>query len=448
MARCKKLLAVGVILCRFWCSGYASGQDLGGMGGLGGIGGAAGAANGIAPVAASAAPAVAAPRTIWSFFGLSSSNLAACKQKFCASQLGQMANNGMAPVSALTGGVLGQFCPTVPTAAQAAALAAAGGPTGAEAVAAKIKQDEADAKARRAAVRYLSTADCHYWPEAEAAIIGALRDDRNECVRYEAALALLNGCCCTAKTIEALKIVVDGTEKDGKPSETSERVRGVAFSALQGCLARYHPPAAAPIPLERPEPASATLPVQPLPAGFRRLAYYYQTLKDVPPALIVAEATRTLEKARTTPKTGNTVLVTGKRSVYDALARAVAEPVDNESSGTATASAAPPRQIPLILEEPTIEPVPPQVPAAELPVLPTEADLPPTAPPPPSELARGAVEPVALLPPLPEAFQDRPRRDTSLATTSRPAPAEPATPSGKRNLRDIFLNSISHSSPR
>ena len=168
-----------------------------------------------------------------------------------------MLNGLLGPGSAMTGGLVPMFCPAVPTDGQLAAAIAAGGPTGAEAVAAKIKQDEADAKARRAAIRYLSTASCHYWPEAEAAIIGGLRDDRNECVRYEAALALLNGCCCTAKTIEALNIVVSGSEKDGKPSELSERVKQVSLAALQGCLLRYHPPAQ-PIPLERPEPASGS----------------------------------------------------------------------------------------------------------------------------------------------------------------------------------------------
>ena len=35
----------------------------------------------------------AQPTTLWSFLGLSGSNLAACKAKLCASQLGQMANS-------------------------------------------------------------------------------------------------------------------------------------------------------------------------------------------------------------------------------------------------------------------------------------------------------------------------------------------------------------------
>src|SRR5256885_11485017 len=35
----------------------------------------------------------------------------------------------------------------------------------AETTAAKIKADEAGANARRAAVRYLGTVDCHYYPE-------------------------------------------------------------------------------------------------------------------------------------------------------------------------------------------------------------------------------------------------------------------------------------------
>ena len=71
--------------------------------------------------------------------------------------------------------------------------------------AAKIKQEEMAAHARCDAVKYLATVDCHWYPEAEAALICALRTDRSECVRYEAAVALNNGCCCTKKTVEALR---------------------------------------------------------------------------------------------------------------------------------------------------------------------------------------------------------------------------------------------------
>jgi len=108
----------------------------------------------------------------------------------------------------------------------------------AEEAAQKIKADEAQAKARRAAIKYLGTVDCHYFPEAEKALIGGLLNDRNECVRLEAALALGHGCCCTKKTIEALQVTVSGSNKLGNPGETSERVKAAAFAALQRCLAR------------------------------------------------------------------------------------------------------------------------------------------------------------------------------------------------------------------
>jgi hypothetical protein len=277
----------------------------------------------IPPGSGSAATAAAPQRTIFGFFGLSKANLAGCKQKLCASPYGSLLNNGLAPYSTLSGGLIPTCCPTVPSASDLAALAAKGGPNGAEAVAAKIKQDEADAKARRAAVRYLSTVDCHYWPDAEVAIISALRDDRNECVRYEAALALLNGCCCNARTIEALNLVVSGSEKDGKPSETSERVRCAALAALQGCLMRYQPPE--PAPPERPEPpegADSTRTTRALDPAFRRVAYYYQALAARPPVQVVADARRTVARATSRPS-GDEPTMPGDRSVSHALSRAL-----------------------------------------------------------------------------------------------------------------------------
>ena len=108
----------------------------------------------------------------------------------------------------------------------------------AEAAAAKIRADEAGAKARRAAVHYLGTVDCHYYPEAEAALIAAVRADRNEGVRLEAVLALGNGCCRTKRTMDALNLVVSGSEQDGNPAETSERIRQAASGALQHYMTR------------------------------------------------------------------------------------------------------------------------------------------------------------------------------------------------------------------
>ncbi len=246
-----------VALAAWLIAAAGAGQARAQIPGLGGGGASslfapsAAAGSAIPSAATAALPSVASAQpTLGGFFGLTKPNLAACKAKFCASPLGSLSNNALGPYSTLTGGLIPTCCPTVPSDAAIAALAAAGGPNGAEAVAAKIKKDEADAKARRAAIRYLATVDCHYWPEAELAIISGLRDDRNECVRYEAALALLNGCCCNARTIEALNIVVSGSKKDGKPEETSERVKCAALAALSGV------PAPRPSPRARPSRAS------------------------------------------------------------------------------------------------------------------------------------------------------------------------------------------------
>ncbi len=218
-----------------------------------------------------AVPAAAAPKSIFSFLGITQANCEACKAKLCASQFGQMLN-GLAtgPVAGFTGGFIPPLCPPAPSADALAALEQRGGPLGAEAVAAKIKQSEADAKARVAAVEYLGTADCARWPEAKKALISALREDPNECVRFAAARVLNSGCCCSKEMIERLEICVAGTDTDHAPAETSSRVKATAFAALQNCLSRVPvsipaevPPPPVPIPRERGGQPEA-LPVQPL----------------------------------------------------------------------------------------------------------------------------------------------------------------------------------------
>src|SRR5207302_6302538 len=120
-----------------------------------------------------------------------------------------------------------------------AKLAAEGKLDSAEGSAAQIKKSEAEAKARREAIRYLGTVDCNYWPNAKAALISGLRGDPNECVRYEAALALLRGCCCNKMIMEALKHSANGSDKDGFPAEDSWRVREAASEALAHCAAVF-----------------------------------------------------------------------------------------------------------------------------------------------------------------------------------------------------------------
>jgi hypothetical protein len=180
-------------------------------------------------------PAPAAPNNLWSFLCPTPAQCAACKQKLCASPLAQFMGSALAPARALSGGLLPKCCPG-PNDPNPADLAKPA--DSAEGAAARIKKEEANAKARRAAVRYLGTVDCKRFPEAEAALINALRADTNECVRLEAALALTRSCCCTRKVLEALVVTVSG-RKTNDPPEKSERVKAVAAVALEHCLHCY-----------------------------------------------------------------------------------------------------------------------------------------------------------------------------------------------------------------
>lgn len=250
------------------------------------------------PTVAPAVPApTAAPRNLWSFLCPTPEQKLACKDKLCKSKIGQFLNQALKPAGALTGGALGPFCPgyfqeDLKKPADSA-----------EGAAARVKKDEAEAKARRAAVRYLGTVDCHYWPEAQDALVNSLRGDRNECVRWEAALALMNGCCCTRKTVEALAITVSGSEADGNPSETSERVRAAALAALEGCLARL----GCPVPLEgaplvpaAPEllaPPKENPPAAKTPGAVNKVVdpiAYYKRVENIPMEQVVEHARRSV----------------------------------------------------------------------------------------------------------------------------------------------------------
>jgi hypothetical protein len=155
-----------------------------------------------------------------------------CRQKLCKCEIVKLLRAGLAPASAATGGLIpvGNCCPAITK--EALALPA----DSSQGAAARIKKDVEEAGARREAVRYLGTVDCRYWPEAEEALINALRADRIECVRYEAALQLQRGCCCTKKIAKALTITIEGTDKDGFPAERSCRVQDAAALALSMCV--------------------------------------------------------------------------------------------------------------------------------------------------------------------------------------------------------------------
>ena len=254
-------------------------------------------------------PPTALPPNIWDQITPRADQCAACKAKICNSRIGQLFNNMLTPIGAMSGGLLGPCCPTI----NAADLAKP--PDSAEGAAARLKLDEADAAARRAAIRYMAGADCHYWPEVTEALIGALRADRNECVRLEAALALGRGCCCNRATMKALTLTVSGSTEDGNPPEDSERVKAAALAALNHCLANYTevvPAPEAPVrhdgepippktgePLPPPRPPETIPPPTPKPPMTRNRPFgpteFYHHAENLEEKKVVIEARRAVE---------------------------------------------------------------------------------------------------------------------------------------------------------
>lgn len=279
--------------------------------------GAAAAATAAAPGLIAAAPA--AQPTLCSWLGCSWEQKEECRRMLCKLPIGQMLNNATAPLGLLSGGLVPGFCPP----ASAELLKE----DGAKGTAAKIKADEADAKERRAAVRYLGTVDCHYWPEAQDALIASLRGDRNECVRFEAALALGNGCCCTKKTIEALINATTCSNKDDFPRETSARVQAAARQALDHCLCCFQDMNPKPVDENKapPEKSKGNTPVpEPEKSGDKKKSSteprklgeaaafvrptkmeYYARINEQPIELIVREGRRVLSVTQPMPVTGS-----------------------------------------------------------------------------------------------------------------------------------------------
>jgi hypothetical protein len=167
--------------------------------------------------------------TIWDKLGVSKAQREYCRRGLCKTPFGAAMNTIVSPFNKLSCGLIPKFCPDTPSLAELQDP----GPIGA---AAKVKQDRAGAEERIKAVKYLAAVDCHYWPEAEEALINALRNDRNEAVRYEAAVALANGCCCTPKVVIALSNTVGCSTSDGGFLETSAQVRRAAEAALERCM--------------------------------------------------------------------------------------------------------------------------------------------------------------------------------------------------------------------
>jgi hypothetical protein len=401
------------------------------------------AATGLA--GAGALGAAAPQKTIWGFFGLSHQSLAACREKLCRCQLGQLLNSMTTPASAFTGGLIPPLCPPIPSASDLAAMQQMGGAQGAQAVAAKIMQDEADAKARVAAVEYLATVDCRYWPDARQALINALRSDRNECVRYAAARALGSGCCCSKEVIEALRVSVSG-EEDKDPAETSPRVRAAAFDALQNCLTRVSEEVTEPepVPLQRDELGPTPLPetITPLqpdrstmtnPGNRDHVTVGYVGQDPRPnqaaPAASTARITprksfqQTVDQARRTmfevSRSAPTLrtLPPGKQSVLHALAKARRD-VDAASRREAAAQGVPtpPPLPPLQLESETGTETETDIQPIDSAVSPTSFTLPVPVEPAAARGVSRSEAPAAVLPPRseprpePQAQADSPAR--------------------------------------
>lgn len=285
-----------------------------------------------------------------------------CKAKLCSCPLGQMITNAGKPLNNALGGLL---CPPCcPPVKEDDLKKPSTLPDGA---CAKIMQEELDMPKRRKAIQCLARADCHWWPEAEAALIGGLRADRNECVRLEAAKALAQGCCCTRKTIEALLIVATSSKKDGNPSENSERVKAMALLALQHCLQTYveedepkppelpkRPPEK--VPPEKP-PAAAEWEGLPLP----NLAYY-DNLDSVPASETINAAKKVVQVAAANPPKSNAKVAGpgGSRNVYQIWVSAqTPPPAPKAAEPPPLASATPARLAPApkpVTVAPTVTP--------------------------------------------------------------------------------------------
>lgn len=267
-------------------------------------------AQGVAVPAIPATPA--APANLWSFLCLTPEQKANCKNCFCNSALGKMVSSATAPMSAMTGGLIQNRC--LKNSIENAI--ANKPPTSSEGAAARIKKDEEEAKARREAIRFLGTVDCNYWPEATEALILGLRKDPNECVRFEAALSLRNGCCCNEKTIKALEMSVSGSDKDGAPAERSDRVRAAAADALARC-----PLIQKEIEEKQNEDIKKTERIDP--------REYYRKLAQVPREQVVSSARGLLVSLQNVNNTANTGAVAAPSQRSGSLSAIVANAFGN-----------------------------------------------------------------------------------------------------------------------
>lgn len=257
--------------------------------------------------------------------------------------LHQMAQRMLSPIRAVLGHLMPPRGEELPSRDAVSRMIADGGYSPAEITAAKIKIDEAQAQARRAAVRYLGTIDCHYYPEAEAGLVAALRADRAEAVRYEAALALGNSRGFTEKMLEALNMTALALELDGNPAETSERVRSAAQRSLERCVERGL--ALPPLAQQAVSAIDCWLPPDPL--AVQPVGYYLPAYVARPP--ISARERQIAETIGTQPR--EAAPPSGLRSFFQSLfgrepARGQRNAVDPRLSGLAPLGAVQPLAIP------------------------------------------------------------------------------------------------------
>lgn len=262
-------------------------------------------------------------QNIWSKLLPSAEQVKKCKDKFCDCCVGKLLSNMLLPLSLMTGGCIKPCCPPIPAKDAKKSSATAQG------ACAKISADNQEAFARRDAVRCLARVDCNWWPEIELALINALRADKSECVRFEAALVIGNGCCCTKKMIEALTICINASTKDGNPAENSQRVRMQALNSLQHCLSCYKEKTE-PV---RPEFPGGTLPkpadmgaAKAIPEDFQ-LVTYYMNLDKTPSMAILSRASQTLEMNKAILSTKS---LPGRKGLLDIIS-AARNPMENQT---------------------------------------------------------------------------------------------------------------------
>jgi len=316
----------------------------------------------VAPAApAAAAPAAAAAAGVEAkpgFIKRACDALEECKRKICKTPAGAMINNMTKPLTFATGGIIPPFCPAMPSAADLAQQGVAG-------AAAAGKKDALEAAARRDGVRYLGTLDCRYFPDAAKALAAALRTDPSECVRYEAALVLNRGCCCTQLTIDALEASVSGTEVDGNPAERSGRVRCAAAIALEKCLSCYVQPVKEPEEKETekketkpgeaaPQPMPAVTKMHPgsrlpSPESVERARKTLQTFNEML-AFHRAPSQTGIQQAKATG-----VLPAGQQSLFHILNATSEDTLDVKKAPTTMMAQTPARKPAAKIESPTVQ---------------------------------------------------------------------------------------------